>query len=167
VSGVVPEGGPKQADTPAARWLLLKVGCGRVGRWAAFSVALAAVPILISFLALPRSSSMTSLLSHGDFAILASALVAASVGELLGPDEPQRGIRNILIAACFMLFAFTIVLLAGIANNSSQLSPRADVKYSWLSFLVAVVIGAASWGLTVHRSSAHARGGIPEKEGNE
>jgi len=132
---------------------MIKAGCGRVGRWAVFSVVLATAPILASFFYLPQSSSLTSLLSHGDFAILASALVAAAMGELFGPDEPQRWIRNILVSACIVLFTFTIVLLGAIAGNSPRLSPEADVRYSWVSFGIAIVIGIASWGLTVHRVS--------------
>jgi hypothetical protein len=145
------EGRPQQAGTTSTRWLLIKAGSGRVGRWAVFSVVLAAAPILASFFFLPKSSSVTSLLSHGDFAILAAALVAAAMGELCGPDEPVRWIRNILFSSCIVLFTFTIVLLSGIAGNSPQLSPARDVSYSWISFGVAVIIGAASWALTIHR----------------
>jgi hypothetical protein len=151
------EGQPQQADAKpkskltSTRWLLVRAGCGRVGRWAIFSVVLAAAPILASFFFLPKSSPVTSLLRHGDFAILAAALVAAAMGELFAPDEPVKWIRNVLISSCLMIFTFTIVLLGGIAGNSPQLSPAKDARYSWMSFGFAVLIGIASWALTINR----------------
>jgi hypothetical protein len=159
VTGSGLEGQPLRADTATMRWLLVKAGCGRVGRWAVFSVALATIPTLASILYLPPSSTLTSLLKHGDFAILASALVAAAMGELFGPDEPQKWIRNVLVSASILLFTCTIVLLGGIAGDSPRLSPEADVRYSWMSFGIAIIIGTASWGLTAHRCSAKTEGG--------
>src|SRR5690348_14122018 len=99
---------PDAAAGDQVRWMLVRAGVGRVSRWFVCSVLLAAVPILVSFLALPRSSSVTTLLSHGDFAVLASALVAASIGELIGPAEPPPGLRNVLVLASLVLFTFTV-----------------------------------------------------------
>jgi hypothetical protein len=145
---------PQASSTRNVRWLLLKIALGRVSRWFVCSVVLAAIPILVSFFALPRTSSLTDLLSHGDFAVLAAALTAASIGELLGPWEPPKWIRNILILSCILLFTSAVLLLAGIAGNYARLSPALDVHLSWISFVIATVIGAASWGATIERPTA-------------
>jgi len=137
-----------------ARWLLLRIALGRVCRWFVCSVVLASIPILVSFFALPRTSSVTALLSHGDFAVLASALAAASIGELIGPCEPPKWIRNILILSCILLFTSAILLLAGIAGHYARLSPSLDVRFSWISFAIATIVGAASWAATVERPKA-------------
>ena len=136
-----------------ARWMLLRAGIGRVSRWMVCSVLLATAPILLSFLALPKSSSIMTLLSHGDFAVLASALAATSIGELIGPTEPVRWVRNILLLASVTLFTFTIVLLAGIAGGFARLSPPLDASLSMIAFGIAAVIGVASWGATVERAT--------------
>src|SRR5260370_11401563 len=135
------------------RWELVRAGTGRVCRWFVCSVVLAAAPILVSFLALPRTSTISSLLSHGDFAVLASALAAASLGELIGPSEPPRWIRNILIMACILIFTCAVLLLAGIAGRFARLSPPLDVRFSWLTFLLAALIGAGSWAATADRAA--------------
>jgi len=140
-----------------ATWKLFFVAVGRMSRWLVFGVALAAVPVLISFVFLPKTSSIAALLDHGDFAVLASALVGSSIGELLGPDEPTKWLRNILISACIVLFAAAIVLLAGIAGNSAQLSTAQRVDYSWLLFVAAVVAGGASMGCTAHIVHMHGK----------
>jgi hypothetical protein len=147
------------------RWLLLRTGASRVCRWFVCSVVLAAAPILISFFALPKTSSMTSFLSHGDFAVLAAALAAASFGELIGPSEPQKWIRNILLLSCLTLFTFTILLLAGIAGNYARLSAPLEARFSWVSFIIAALIGAASWAATVerpHRIESNKSSGSPQ-----
>jgi hypothetical protein len=149
------------------RWTVFKTGIGRISRWFVCSVVLAAVPIFVSFLALPRSSSVTSLLSHGDFAVLAAALAAASLGELIGPSEPPRYIRNMLALACVLLFTFTILLLAGIAGNFARLSPPLDAELSLIAFAIATVIGAASWGATVDVSPNSGPEGEPRHKVEE
>ena len=141
-------GKPPSAHT---RRQLIGPAVGRVGRWLVFGVILAAVPILVSFIFLPKTSSATSLLSHGDFAVLASALGGAAIGELLGPDEPPKWLRNILISACILLFAAAIILLASIAGNAGRLSVQQKANYSWLLFIIAVIVGIASMGLTIRR----------------
>src|SRR5215469_6014848 len=73
---------------------------GRVGRWLACGVVLAVAPVLISVMFLPNHSSVGALLGHGDLAVLAAALAAASLSELLGPDEPTPWLRNILALSC-------------------------------------------------------------------
>jgi len=66
---------------PPAPWPI-KHALARVLRYLFYSVGLAIVPILISFAWLPQKSSITMLLSHGDLAVIASALFGVSMGEL-------------------------------------------------------------------------------------
>jgi hypothetical protein len=152
---------PDAAAGDQARWMLVRVGVGRVSRWFVCSVLLAAVPILVSFLALPKSSSVTALLSHGDFAVLASALAAASIGELIGPAEPPPGLRNVLVLASLVLFTSTVILLMGIAGNFARLSPPLDATLSLIAFAIATVIGIASWAATVEPPSEVQRDRAP------
>jgi hypothetical protein len=152
--------GDRATDGPA-RSTLVRAGVGRVSRWFVCSVVLAAVPILVSFLALPKSSSVISLLSHGDFAVLGSALAAASIGELIGPAEPPPGVRNVLVLASLVLFTFTIILLMGIAGSFARLSPSLDATLSLIAFAIATVIGIASWAATVESPSATPRDQVP------
>jgi hypothetical protein len=46
------------------------------------------------------------------------------------------------------------VLLSLIASHGGRLSANQEVEYSWILFLVAIVVGVAAMGATVHRSSA-------------
>lgn len=167
---VAREQSPSASREQHSRWVLLRAGIGRVSRWFVCSVLLAAVPILLSLLALPPSASVTMLLSHGDFAVLASALAAASIGELLGPTQPSPGVRNMLVLASLLLFTFTIILLAGIAGSFARLTPELDARFSVISFLVATIIGIASWGATIEKvqesksRDSHGRGEDGEPE---
>jgi hypothetical protein len=142
-------GGEPGASAPSP-WPM-KDAAGRIGRWLFFGVMLAIVPVIISFLWLPRNSSVTMLLSHGDLAVVASALVGLSMGELIGPDEPQRWLRNVLMCSCILLLLGSVVLLSLIASHGGRLSPNQEVDYSWILFSVAVVVGVASMGSTVRR----------------
>jgi hypothetical protein len=138
----------KPRDYPG-RWPRLKLAIGRVGRWLGCSVVLAALPIVVSFLVLPKSSSMTTFLGHGDFAILASALAAASIGEVIEPGEPARGLRSFFIVTSIIVFTCTIILLAGIAGDFPRLSPSLDAIYSLILFGVAMLLGIWVWAATV------------------
>jgi ABC-type transport system involved in multi-copper enzyme maturation permease subunit len=129
----------------------MKEAVGRVGRWLFFGVALAIIPVLISFLWLPRNESVTMLLSHGDLAVIASALAGISMGELIGPDEPEKWIRNVLMSSCILLLVGSVVLLSLIASRGGRLTLGQEVAYSWFLFIVAVLIGVASMGATVRR----------------
>lgn len=140
-------------EEAAERWPA-KAAAGRVGRWFFFGVVLATIPVIISFLWLPKNSSITTLLSHGDLAVIAAALVGLSMGELMGPDEPpQKWIRNIIMCACIMFLLGAIVLLSLIASRGGRLSAGQEVEYSWVLFVASVLVGTASMALTVRRVS--------------
>jgi hypothetical protein len=125
---------------------------GRVGRWFFFAVVLATIPVLISFLWLPKNSSVTTLLSHGDLAVIAAALVGISMGELIGPDEPpQKWIRDVLMCACILFLLGAVVLLSLIASRGGRLSSGQEVEYSFVLFVAAVLVGMPSMALTVRR----------------
>lgn len=130
----------------------VKDAMGRIGRWLFFGVLLAVIPVVISFLWLPKNSSVTTLLSHGDLAVIASALVGISMGELIGPDEPQRWIRNVLMSSCILLLLGSVVLLALIASHAGRFSPNQEVDYSWILFFVSVALGIVSMAATVRRA---------------
>lgn len=140
-----------QPEAPAA-WPMKRAGA-RVVRWFFYSVALAIVPILISFAWLPQKSSITMLLSHGDLAVMASALFGLSMGEVFGSKEPlQKWLREVLIIASFVLWAGCLLLLSFISGNAPRFTASEEVKYSWYLLLAAVVIGAASFAATVSRN---------------
>jgi hypothetical protein len=130
---------------------ILKLRLGRIGRWFICGVILAAAPVAGSLMFLPRNSSAVSVLGHGDIAVLASALVAASLGELVGPDEPVKWIRNLLLLLSICLLFVTVILLVGIAGMAPELTVRASTFYSWITLALAIVLGSLSWGSTTHR----------------
>jgi hypothetical protein len=120
----------------------------RVGRWLVCSVVLATAPILLSFIFLPQGTSVTSFLAHGDFAVLALALVAASLGELFGPDHPVRWVQTVLALSCVTMAIALMTLLAGIAGHAARLTTEYDARFSVYSLIFAVVVGAISWWST-------------------
>lgn len=141
---------PKQPGA-AGPWPM-RVALGRVCRWFFFGVVLAMIPIVISFAWLPKDSSITMLLSHGDLVAIAAALAGLSIGELIGPDEPPwRGLRNVLICSCVLLLLGSVMLLSIISGHNTNFSPGQIVYYSWLLLILTVVIGVASMGSTVSR----------------
>jgi len=143
---------PEQPDARAP-WPM-RVAVGRVCRWFFFGVVLALIPIVISFAWLPKNSSVTMLLSHGDLVAVAAALAGLSMGELIGPDEPPwKGLRNVLICACVLLLLGSVMLLSFISGNDANLSPGQIVYYSWVLLILTVVIGVASMGSTVPRDN--------------
>lgn len=141
-------GQQSRAHVRSRRWQVFGVRIDRVGRWLICSVVLATAPILLSFIFLPRGISITSFLANGDFAILALALVAASLGELFGPDHPARWLQAVLGLSCVMMAIALMTLLAGIAGHASRLTAQYDARYSIISLIIAVVVGAASWWST-------------------
>lgn len=130
------------------RWQLFGVRIDRVSRWLVCSVILATTPILLSFVFLPEDTSVTSFLAHGDFAVLALALVAASLGELFGPDHPARWLQTVLALSCVTMAFALMTLLAGIAGHATRLTPKNDASYSVIALFIAVVVGAVSWWST-------------------
>ncbi len=132
----------------------MRIAVGRVCRWFFFGVVLAMIPILISFAWLPKNSSVTMLLSHGDLVAIAAALAGLSMGELIGPDEPPwKGLRNVLICSCILLLLGSVMLLSVISGNDANFSPGQVVYYSWVLLILTVVIGVASMGSTVPRAN--------------
>src|SRR5690348_17761132 len=92
--------GHAKGSSARMRWHLVGKAIGRVCRWIFYGVVLAAIPTAISLAFLPANSSVDSVLSRGDFAILATAMSGAAICELLGPDEPPKWLRNILLSSC-------------------------------------------------------------------
>jgi hypothetical protein len=148
----------QEATTPSGSWALVKESCGRVLRWLVGSVVLAAAPIFVSVIFLPRSVPVSDLLAHGDFAVLAAALVSASLTELLSPDEPTRVVRTVLILGSVLLLVAATVLLCGIAGHAQRLSVSLDVRYSWYVFFVSLALSGASWAVTIHRTGVSDEG---------
>jgi hypothetical protein len=153
----VAENQPGAPRMKSRRTLHLVAGTGRVGRWLVCSVLLAAAPISISFFFSPESTTMTSFLARGDFAVLALALVTASLGELLGPDEPPKFIRNILLLACLSIGTAAGYLLSFIAGHAPRMSSQSDARDSLILFITAVILGAASWASTSHLCRARSQ----------
>lgn len=89
--------------------------------------------------------------SPGDFAVLALALVAASLGALFGPDHPVRWLQTILSLSCVTLVVALMALPAGIAGHAARLSARYDARYSIISLIIAVVVGTTAWWSTSPR----------------
>jgi hypothetical protein len=159
--GAVAQDRPVEGS-PASGLRLAIAAIGRIGRWAFYGVALTAIPILISLMFLSGNTAPNSVLSHGDFTVLAAAISGAAMGELLGPDEPAKWLRNLLVTTCCSLLIVAILLLSDIAHVSSlspeQLNPhpwwylsaKQDVNYSWWLFIASIVTGAAAMGATVH-----------------
>jgi hypothetical protein len=133
----------------------MKDAAFRVFRWFFYSVVLAIFPILISFAWLPKNSSVTTLLSHGDLAVIASALLGLSLGEIIGSEElqPLKWLREVLIIACVLFWTASLLLLSFISGNATQFTQAEEVQYSWYLLLAAVVIGIASFAATVSRTS--------------
>jgi hypothetical protein len=135
-----------------ARWHF-RAALGRVSRWFFYSVILALFPVAISLASLPKKTSVTMLLSHGDLAVLASALVAVSMGELIGSKElRQNGIYELLFGACLLFWTSSIVLFSFIAGNNQNFTPNTEFRYSWYLLLAAVVTGMGSFAATVART---------------
>jgi len=138
-----------QLEVGLTRWPRTRLVIGRTSRWLVTSVIFALLPVVVSYLALPRSYSISRFLGHGDFAVLAAALAAASIGEAMGPAKRARGIRNSLIlASVSVLLVCTGLLIAGITNAFPRLSPSWIATYSLISFGVATVLGIAVWAAT-------------------
>ncbi len=151
-----------------SRWLYVKAATGRVARLLICTAVLPAAPIAIFFIFFPRSSSSTELLSHGDFAVLAAALATAALAEVIGPAEPaNKGLRNLLVLSSTCLFAFTAVLLAGIAGDAPRLPPSRAALLSVISCGLATLLAISAWVATVEipdGSRAGRQGEPPETE---
>lgn len=151
---------PEKRDGHSKRWQYIKSVVGRVSRLLVYAVIVPAVPILLCLVFLPKTSSVTIFLSHGDFAVLAVALTAAAAAEVLGPEAPKPGIRNLLVTSCFVLLLLATVLLAGIAGDASRLNPSLDVALSLISFGLAVFVAVAAWAVTTrHEGTERPSGG--------
>lgn len=157
----------KPGDRPS-QWLYVKAATGRVARLLICTAVLPAAPIAIFFIFFPKSASSTELLSHGDFAVLAAALTTAALAEVIGPGEPaNKGLRNLLILSCMCLFAFTTVLLAGIAGDAPRLLPSRAALLSVISCGLATLLAISAWVATVEipgGSRAERQGVPPEPE---
>jgi len=131
----------------------MKDAAARVCRWFFYSVVLAVIPIVISFAWLPKNTSVTALLSHGDLAVIASALLGLSMGEIFGSEEPQQNwIREVLIGACILCWSASLLLLSFISGGASRFTQNQEVQYSWWLLLAAVIVGIASFAVTVSRT---------------
>lgn len=127
----------------------------RVWRWFFYSVILSVFPVLISFLWLPRKTSVSQFLSHGDLAVIACALFGVSLGEIFGSSDlqKQRWLREVLMGASTVSWSASLLLLSCISGNATQVTPDEDAKYSWYLLIAAVIIGIAVFAATVSRSS--------------
>lgn len=142
---------PGKRDGRSERLQYIESAIGRVTRLLAYVVVVPAVPILLCFIFLPKTSSVTMFLSHGDFAVLAVALTAAAIAEVLGPEAPKPRTRNLLVTSCFVVILLVTVLLAGIAGGASRLTPSIDAVCSLISFGLAVFVAVTTWAVTTPR----------------
>jgi hypothetical protein len=142
---------PGKRDGHSERLQYIESAVGRVTRLLAYVVIVPALPILLCFMFLPKTSSVTMFLSHGDFAVLAVALTAAAIAEVLGPEAPKPWARNLLVTSCFILLLLFTVLLAGIAGDASRLTPPLDAVLSLVSFGLAVFAAVTAWAVTTRR----------------
>lgn len=131
----------------------MKDAAFRVCRWFFYSVVLAVFPVLISFAWLPKNSSVTQLLSHGDLAVIASALFGLSLGEIIGSKDlqEQKWLREVLIGSSLLFWSASLLLLSFISGAAPQFTPAKEARYSWILLLSAIVIGIAAFAATVAR----------------
>ena len=95
---------------------------------------------------------MADQLSHGDLAVMASAVAGGSICELLGPEPPARWLRNVLMGACVATLIGCTILLMSIGGDmdaivnghlvhSGKLTKSAETKFSTYLLVMAVTTG--------------------------
>ena len=122
----------------------------RVGKWFVFSVCIALMPIIFSFIVLSiqrNNVSLASLLGRGELLILASALCAAALGDLLMSKKAKPWARLICGGSTLLSLVMSSLLFAAIAGTPAKgqeldLVLVRDVSL-WLFLLSLITCGSS------------------------
>ncbi len=153
---------PSPATGIARPWELVGRAIGSVSRWLFWGIVISGVPIVISLLTAPIGTSVADQLSHGDLAVMASAVAGGSVCELLGPEPPVNWLRNVLLAACVMTLLGSTILLMSIGGDSdtvvnghlthiAKLTKSAETKFSVYLLVIAITAGIPAMAPEIRR----------------
>jgi hypothetical protein len=126
-------------------------------KWALFSVVMALVPFLFNWLRIVSRPTadpkplLQVLLGHGELLLVATALTASAVGDLLGGASPRTTLKLVSGAAAVLVLAAASYYFADIsAGFANKETIREDIvcKTSLWLFFFSVVTGAVCVGLS-------------------
>ena len=92
----------------------------RVGKWIIFSVCVALMPIIFSYVILKmqrQSADSTVLIGRGELLILVSALCAASLGDLLMSKRARPWAKLVCGGSTLLFLVMSSLLYAAIATT--------------------------------------------------
>jgi hypothetical protein len=118
------------------------------GRWAAFAVFLALLPVIANVLgSVTRGESLrfVPILEHGELLLVSAAIVGASIAELIGPGR-KVGLRVAVGVFGGLLVLTTSIWFADVAaaqRDGSQVDAEAIAWGSVVVFVLAFLVGVA------------------------
>jgi formate hydrogenlyase subunit 4 len=125
----------------------------RLIRWLGCSVLIALVPIGFAYKV--ANEKVLDFLGRGDLFILALALAAAAIGELLGPQHPRPWIRNSLLILCTFILLIAFACYAAIAGHIDLHASSKELSdFSWKWFLLTLFVGSITMMSTAEKAAA-------------
>jgi hypothetical protein len=114
-----------------------------VFHWLFYSVALALLPVGLSWLFLPAGDGVGVALSRGELAVLAAALASTGLGEIIREHDRIVGFERLVALNVGALLAAFLVMTALLGASPKLSQHDAIVASAWL-LAVTVCIGARS-----------------------
>jgi hypothetical protein len=109
--------------------------------WLFYSVGLALLPIVLSWLFLPAGDGLEVALSRGELAVLAAALASTGLGEVVRAHARLASFQGLVALNVGALLAAFLVMAALLGASPKLSQHDAIIASAWL-LLVAILIGA-------------------------
>jgi hypothetical protein len=119
----------------------------KIVKWAFFSVLMALIPLIASWLntgTSGKSATLTQTIGEGQLLLIASALCARSCGELFGSGKTSSRFKIAVGASTLCILLLSAMQFSNIAasiRNSAALNTDAIVNNSLTLYVCAVVSG--------------------------
>ena len=136
----------------------------KLARWVLFSIIFALIPLFVDFIAeLTRTNGQSASFGrHGELYLLASAMCAVGVGEILGVNQKfviakiaAGGAALLIIGLATALYTISasdaaaeLVKQAGDAKTSGADFYKGVVGYSWLMFVFSCIVSTSCIALS-------------------